>query len=343
MGGTLTNGGQQKRRNIPPPVALCRKGGSGHGRGQGKDQHRPNEEPINETIAGTGPGIPDDALAPGEKLPEPPSDEEVENGRKARRAECREEIHFRWKVNDLRLPNGDSVPVQFCYYLRGCEHSPFPSRAQRVDAARRRPAQRRRGPCRLPPAPQPPCLRPTPARRRRAVDGAAGACRPASRGNRPPAVEQGPSARADRSSAGDRAGRRHDLHRRGAGAARGPQQRLPRRHEYAAWSGAPVDLFTSVNPIYTDLRRGLVKYQQTLGQPAAGPDSGRSDAQGRHRPAIASPRFGTRLGLADGDKLRPRSPPGSRNSRRSTASRPTASPAPGRSRRSTAAPNITSS
>jgi hypothetical protein len=38
----------------------------------------PNEEPINETIAGTGPGIPDDALAPGEDLPKPPSDEEVE-------------------------------------------------------------------------------------------------------------------------------------------------------------------------------------------------------------------------------------------------------------------------
>ena len=38
----------------------------------------PNEEPINETIAGTGPGIPDDALAPGEEMPEPPSDEEVE-------------------------------------------------------------------------------------------------------------------------------------------------------------------------------------------------------------------------------------------------------------------------
>ena len=37
-----------------------------------------NEEPINETIAGTGPGIPDDALAPGEDLPKPPSDEEVE-------------------------------------------------------------------------------------------------------------------------------------------------------------------------------------------------------------------------------------------------------------------------
>ena len=38
----------------------------------------PNEEPINETLAGTGPGIPDDALAPGEELPNAPSDEEVE-------------------------------------------------------------------------------------------------------------------------------------------------------------------------------------------------------------------------------------------------------------------------
>jgi hypothetical protein len=37
----------------------------------------PNARPINETIAGTGPGIPDEALAPGEELPEPPSEEEV--------------------------------------------------------------------------------------------------------------------------------------------------------------------------------------------------------------------------------------------------------------------------
>ena len=37
----------------------------------------PNAETIDETIAGTGPGIPDDALAPGEELPRPPSDEEV--------------------------------------------------------------------------------------------------------------------------------------------------------------------------------------------------------------------------------------------------------------------------
>jgi hypothetical protein len=44
----------------------------------------PNEEPINETIAGTGPGIPDDALAPGEdELPQPPSDEEVEEAAEA--------------------------------------------------------------------------------------------------------------------------------------------------------------------------------------------------------------------------------------------------------------------
>ena len=38
----------------------------------------PNDRPVNEGIAGTGPGWPDDGLAPGEELPEPPSDEEVE-------------------------------------------------------------------------------------------------------------------------------------------------------------------------------------------------------------------------------------------------------------------------
>lgn len=37
----------------------------------------PNESPKNETIAGTGPGIPDEAASPGQELPEPPSDEEV--------------------------------------------------------------------------------------------------------------------------------------------------------------------------------------------------------------------------------------------------------------------------
>ena len=43
----------------------------------------PNEEAINETIAGTGPGIPDDALAPGEELPEAPTDREVEQAAEA--------------------------------------------------------------------------------------------------------------------------------------------------------------------------------------------------------------------------------------------------------------------
>jgi hypothetical protein len=44
----------------------------------------PNAEPLDETIAGTGPGIPDDALAPGEEeLPEPPTDEEVEKAAEA--------------------------------------------------------------------------------------------------------------------------------------------------------------------------------------------------------------------------------------------------------------------
>ncbi len=43
----------------------------------------PNDRPLNETIAGTGPRIPDEALAPGEELPEPPSDEEVEKAAEA--------------------------------------------------------------------------------------------------------------------------------------------------------------------------------------------------------------------------------------------------------------------
>lgn len=38
----------------------------------------PNERPINETIAGTGPGIADEALSPAQsELPPAPSDEEV--------------------------------------------------------------------------------------------------------------------------------------------------------------------------------------------------------------------------------------------------------------------------
>ena len=43
----------------------------------------PNDRPLNETIAGTGPGIPDESLRPGQELPEAPSDEEVERVKQA--------------------------------------------------------------------------------------------------------------------------------------------------------------------------------------------------------------------------------------------------------------------
>jgi len=49
----------------------------------------PNERAVNETIAGTGPGIPDDARAPGEDVPEPPSDEQVERAAEALGVESR--------------------------------------------------------------------------------------------------------------------------------------------------------------------------------------------------------------------------------------------------------------
>lgn len=42
-----------------------------------KISNGPNERAVNENIGGTAPGIPDDALAPGQDLPEPPSDEEI--------------------------------------------------------------------------------------------------------------------------------------------------------------------------------------------------------------------------------------------------------------------------
>jgi hypothetical protein len=36
----------------------------------------PNDRPLNETIAWTGPGIPDEALVPGKELPQPPTEEQ---------------------------------------------------------------------------------------------------------------------------------------------------------------------------------------------------------------------------------------------------------------------------
>lgn len=43
----------------------------------------PNARPKNAPVAGTAPGIPDEALAPGEELPTPPTDEEVAKAKRA--------------------------------------------------------------------------------------------------------------------------------------------------------------------------------------------------------------------------------------------------------------------
>ena len=71
---------------------------------------------------------------------------------------------------------------------------------------------------------------------------------------------------------------------------------------FAAWSGAPVDFFTSVNPIYTDLRRGLIRYQQRWGGlPQLLVPTGPTLKTGMSGARVAMLR--TRLGLAGGDKF----------------------------------------
>jgi murein L,D-transpeptidase YcbB/YkuD len=70
----------------------------------------------------------------------------------------------------------------------------------------------------------------------------------------------------------------------------------------AAWSSAPVDLFTSVNPIYTDLRRGLVKYEQTWGGlPQVEIPAGPALKSGSTGDRVSMLR--TRLGLSEGDSF----------------------------------------
>ena len=70
---------------------------------------------------------------------------------------------------------------------------------------------------------------------------------------------------------------------------------------FDAWSGAPVDLFMSVNPIYTDLRRGLVKYRQRWGSlPEVAIPAGAALKTGSTGERVALLR--ERLGLAAGDK-----------------------------------------
>jgi murein L,D-transpeptidase YcbB/YkuD len=71
---------------------------------------------------------------------------------------------------------------------------------------------------------------------------------------------------------------------------------------FAAWSGAPVDLFSSVNPIYTDLRRGLVKYQQRWGNlPQLPVPAGPALKSGMTGDRVAALR--ARLGLPEGNKF----------------------------------------
>jgi murein L,D-transpeptidase YcbB/YkuD len=78
-------------------------------------------------------------------------------------------------------------------------------------------------------------------------------------------------------------------------------QSLLHEISFDAWSGAPVDLFLPVNPIYTELRRGLVKYRQQWGDlpqmPIAAGAALKTGATGER---VAMLR--TRLGLAPGDK-----------------------------------------
>ena len=70
---------------------------------------------------------------------------------------------------------------------------------------------------------------------------------------------------------------------------------------FASWSGAPVDMFSSVNPIYTDLRRGLVRYQQRWGSlPQLPVPAGPTLKTGMSGERVAALR--TRLGLPDGSK-----------------------------------------
>ena len=55
-----------------------------------KISNGPNAEPLNENVAGTARGIPDDALIGAEELPEPPTDEQVKQAKEALGVECGE-------------------------------------------------------------------------------------------------------------------------------------------------------------------------------------------------------------------------------------------------------------
>lgn len=69
--------------------------------------------------------------------------------------------------------------------------------------------------------------------------------------------------------------------------------------DFEEWSGAPIDLFTSVNPAYTELRRGLMKYNQRWGDlPPVQIPAGPALKPGSTDPRVALLR--KRLGLPEG-------------------------------------------
>ncbi|HEX6217988.1 MAG TPA: L,D-transpeptidase family protein [Sphingomicrobium sp.] len=72
--------------------------------------------------------------------------------------------------------------------------------------------------------------------------------------------------------------------------------------QFDPWTGAPVDMFMPVHPLYTDLRRGLVKYRQRWGGlPAIAIESGPPMKAGDQGERVATLR--ERLGLPPGDKF----------------------------------------
>jgi murein L,D-transpeptidase YcbB/YkuD len=71
---------------------------------------------------------------------------------------------------------------------------------------------------------------------------------------------------------------------------------------FEEWAGAPYDMFLPVNPIYTDLRRGLVRYQQRWGDlPQVTVPAGPTLKLGMAGDRVAMLR--ERFGLPPGDKF----------------------------------------
>jgi murein L,D-transpeptidase YcbB/YkuD len=82
------------------------------------------------------------------------------------------------------------------------------------------------------------------------------------------------------------------------------QQQSPLLHDisFDDWSGAPLDMFVSMNPIYTELRRGLVKYRQRWGDlPQVPIEAGPTLKLGSEGARVSMLR--TRLGLAEGGRF----------------------------------------